>query len=145
MIWHWQHWPVTALFIWDGAYIKDELHTGEISCYMMHLAISALVTSIACVQTVLGHGHMYHPSPWHATNNCSPDESPFNCEYVPRVPKLWTEDRCIVNEEWGARCSFLAGKNAWYATKISIFNQTNIRRELKCFWSFEKILISQDN
>ena len=32
----------------------------------MHLAISALVTSIACVQTVLGHGHMYHPSPWHA-------------------------------------------------------------------------------
>ena len=111
----------------------------------MHLAISALVTSIACVQTVLGHGHMYHPSPWHATNNCSPDESPFNCEYTPRVPKLWTEDRCIVNEEWGARCSFLAGKNAWYVTKISNFNETNIRRELKCFWSFEKILISQKN
>ena len=79
--------------------------------------ISALIFAsiIACnIQTALGHGHMYHPAPWHATNDCSPNGSPFDCDYLHQVPNHWNEDRCFIEEDnYEKVCSFSADKNAW--------------------------------
>ena len=85
-----------------------------VSTMMKSLAISILVVSIACIQTALGHGQMYYPAPWHATNDCSPNGSPFNCDYLAQVPKNWNDDRCFIEEDNdGKGCNFGAGKNAW--------------------------------
>ena len=81
--------------------------------FRMYSTILTLIASIACLQTVLGHGHMYHPSPWPAKNDCSPDESPLECKYLSQVPHLWNDDRCIKNEN-APKCSFSAGRTAWY-------------------------------
>ena len=79
------------------------------------ISILILASIIACnIQTALGHGHMYHPSPWHATNDCSPNGSPFDCDYLHQVPNHWNEDRCFVEEDnYEKVCSFSADKNAW--------------------------------
>ena len=48
-------------------------------CTMMYLALIFFLT--ACIQNTIGHGCMYHPSPWHNTNNCPAEGSPYNCEF----------------------------------------------------------------
>ena len=53
---------------------------------MKNLALIVFFTSIACIQETIGHGYMYHPSPWHNTNDCSADESPFDCKWNLQIP-----------------------------------------------------------
>ena len=60
---------------------------------MKNLALIIFFTSIACIQETIGHGYMYHPSPWHNTNNCSADESPYNCRFNLQVPL--PDERCF--------------------------------------------------
>ena len=60
-------------------------------CAMMYLALIFFLT--ACIQNTIGHGYMYHPSPWHNTNNCSAEGSPFNCQFYLTVPL--PDERCF--------------------------------------------------
>ena len=39
---------------------------------------------------------MYHPSPWHNTNDCSPDESPYKCKWGLQIPL--PDERCFDDE-----------------------------------------------
>ena len=62
----------------------------------MNLASFIILTSSACIQQILGHGYMYHPSPWHNTNDCSPDESPYKCKWGLQIPL--PDERCFDDE-----------------------------------------------
>ena len=59
---------------------------------MMNLALSIFFLT-ACIQNTIGHGCMYHPSPWHNTNNCPAEGSPYNCEFHLTFPL--PDKRCI--------------------------------------------------
>ena len=63
-------------------------------CTMMYLALIFFLT--ACIQNTIGHGYMYHPSPWHNTNNCSAEGSVFDCQFYLKFPL--PDERCFDDE-----------------------------------------------
>lgn len=53
-----------------------------------------LFTFTSIIHMNLGHGHMYYPLPWHASNDCGPEKIPSECEYDLMVP-LPEKNRCM--------------------------------------------------